>query len=75
MTFSEWKILNFNIQFIFFKPAYFFSTLFAPQPHFKNSEQDCQIAESSENLIINKDYNKDSDLRNKPDKYTRDEAS
>ena len=37
MTFSEWKILNFNIQFIFFKPAYFFSTLFAPQPHSKNT--------------------------------------
>lgn len=45
MTFSERKILNINmfalkkthIQFIFFKPAYFFSTVFGPQPQSRNT--------------------------------------
>lgn len=79
MTFSEWKMLNINmfalkinhIQFIFFKPAYFFSTVCPSTPLPKRSEQDCQIAVSSEDRI----NNQDSDPRNKPDKYTWDEAS
>lgn len=44
LTFSEWKILNINvfalkkhIQFIFFKTAYFLSTLFAPHPHSRST--------------------------------------